>query len=247
MLQAISDASKPGTRMSLSMRRSLLVSRLGELVGADVWLWFQGVYNAKELGDSMVTSFVDGGFKSEVERSEFFRVIINPDLVALVNAPISDALATHRSILCQRSQLVTSERWKSLTVSAIWNALGFDHFIIAAFPIGPVNYSAVGLHRRLGKPDFSDRDMTIVRLLIGSVDWLHADSLPVEASEYALSLSPRERHVIVHLIQGDSRKEVAAKLGLSEHTVGDYLKEIYRKFGVNSRAELLSKFINAST
>jgi transposase len=38
------------------------------------------------------------------------------------------------------------------------------------------------------------------------------------------------------LISGDSRKQIAQKLNLSEHTVSDYLKEIYRNFGVNSRA-----------
>lgn len=49
------------------------------------------------------------------------------------------------------------------------------------------------------------------------------------------------------LIDGDSRKQVASKLGISEHTVSDYLKTVYAKFSVNSRAELLSKFIAAET
>jgi DNA-binding CsgD family transcriptional regulator len=39
-------------------------------------------------------------------------------------------------------------------------------------------------------------------------------------------------------------KEVAHKLGLSEHTVGDHVKQIYKHFSVSSRAELLAHFIS---
>jgi len=245
MLKAISDASNPSLSMSLVERRSLLASKLSDLIDADVWLWFFGVYHPDGCGDSMVTSFVDGGFTSESERSEFFRVIINPELVAIVNAPISQSLLANRSIVCSRNQLITVDRFNELAVSSLWRALGFNDFIIAAFPIGPSNYSAAGFHRRIGKPDFTDREIMVVRLVASNVDWMHVECAPVAASEEVLMLSPRERHVIVYLIQGDSRKEVARKLGLSEHTVGDYLKEIYRKFEVNSRAELLSKFIQS--
>ena len=46
------------------------------------------------------------------------------------------------------------------------------------------------------------------------------------------------------LLTGDTLKEVAQKLGLSEHTVGDYVKQIYKHFSVSSRAELLAHFIS---
>jgi DNA-binding CsgD family transcriptional regulator len=45
------------------------------------------------------------------------------------------------------------------------------------------------------------------------------------------------------MLKGDSRKQIAAALGLSEHTVGDYLKQLYRHFGVSSRGELQAHFI----
>jgi DNA-binding CsgD family transcriptional regulator len=39
------------------------------------------------------------------------------------------------------------------------------------------------------------------------------------------------------LAKGLSYAEVARTIGLSSHTVGDYVKGIYRKLGVNSRSE----------
>ena len=56
-------------------------------------------------------------------------------------------------------------------------------------------------------------------------------------------LSPRERETLQSLLAGDSEKQAAMKLGLSQHTVHVYVKKLYRKFGVCSRGELLAKWV----
>jgi DNA-binding CsgD family transcriptional regulator len=53
-------------------------------------------------------------------------------------------------------------------------------------------------------------------------------------------LAPRLRQTLAGLLDGDSEKQVAAKLGLSRHTVHLYVGAIYRHFGVHSRGELLA-------
>jgi len=60
-------------------------------------------------------------------------------------------------------------------------------------------------------------------------------------------LSPRERQTLQHLLAGDSEKQVAAKLGLSRHTVHIYVKMLYKHFEVNSRGELLAKCLRGAT
>lgn len=50
-------------------------------------------------------------------------------------------------------------------------------------------------------------------------------------------LTPRETEVLRLVAKGLSGTEVAAQLELSRHTVAGYLKEVYRKLAVNSRAE----------
>ncbi|HTO96771.1 MAG TPA: LuxR C-terminal-related transcriptional regulator, partial [Myxococcales bacterium] len=40
--------------------------------------------------------------------------------------------------------------------------------------------------------------------------------------------------------RGRSEKQVAAQLGLSLHTVHDYVKGLHRRLGVQSRGELLA-------
>ncbi len=57
-------------------------------------------------------------------------------------------------------------------------------------------------------------------------------------------LSTRERQVILHLAAGMTNSEIADKLGLSRHTVKNYLFRIFDKLGVSNRTELLSHTIN---
>jgi len=54
-------------------------------------------------------------------------------------------------------------------------------------------------------------------------------------------LSPRETEVLLALATGASTRELSAQLYISEHTVRNHLKAIYRKLGVHSRTELFSK------
>ncbi|NMC11399.1 MAG: helix-turn-helix transcriptional regulator [Chloroflexi bacterium] len=54
-------------------------------------------------------------------------------------------------------------------------------------------------------------------------------------------LSSREREVIDLLLQGKTNKQMAFILGISERTIEFHLKNIYTKFEVNSRVELVLK------
>jgi DNA-binding NarL/FixJ family response regulator len=51
-------------------------------------------------------------------------------------------------------------------------------------------------------------------------------------------LTPRERQVVAGVATGESNKEIAAQLGLSEITVKHHVSSIFDKLGVSNRAEL---------
>lgn len=60
----------------------------------------------------------------------------------------------------------------------------------------------------------------------------------VDAKGSAL-LSKRESEVVQFLAQGLTNREIAERLGLSQHTIKNYLFRIFDKLGVSSRIELL--------
>jgi DNA-binding CsgD family transcriptional regulator len=57
-------------------------------------------------------------------------------------------------------------------------------------------------------------------------------------------LSPRLEETLRHLLAGRSEKQVASQMNLSRHTVHVYVKALYRRYRVSSRAELLARHLN---
>lgn len=60
---------------------------------------------------------------------------------------------------------------------------------------------------------------------------------PAVTSEPQVRLTERETEVLQRVAKGYTLPEIAQQLGLSRHTIGDHIKQIYRKLDVSSRAE----------
>ena len=52
-----------------------------------------------------------------------------------------------------------------------------------------------------------------------------------------VQLTDRENEVLLRVAKGFTLPEIGVQLGLSRHTIADYVKQIYRKLNVSSRAE----------
>ena len=101
--------------------------------------------------------------------------------------------------------------------------------------------ASISLVRAKSERPFSERDSEVLALFHSHVGALYHVAPPPEV-EAVNSLPPRLRPVLMHLLEGDAEKQVAGKLGLSRHTIHAYTKDLYRRFGVNSRGELLARF-----
>ncbi len=89
-------------------------------------------------------------------------------------------------------------------------------------------------------PAFGAAEVGMVKLLLEEVPWLYDDSLrEFPPGSESQELSPREQTVLTLLSQGLSRGDIAGELGLSEYTVADYAKSVFRKIGVNSQSQLI--------
>jgi PAS domain S-box-containing protein len=56
-----------------------------------------------------------------------------------------------------------------------------------------------------------------------------------------VSLTDREREVLIHLVAGQRVPAIAADLHISQHTVRNHLKSIYRQLGVSNQSELIER------
>ena len=59
-----------------------------------------------------------------------------------------------------------------------------------------------------------------------------------------IGISPRLNDVLDCLLESLSNKDIAAKLGISHHTVGGYVKQVMAHYMVSSRRELLASIKN---
>jgi DNA-binding NarL/FixJ family response regulator len=66
-----------------------------------------------------------------------------------------------------------------------------------------------------------------------------AKSIRVAPCSGTKLLAARETHVANLVTEGLPNKEVALRLGITEHTVSNYLFRIYNKLGISSRVELV--------
>ena len=62
--------------------------------------------------------------------------------------------------------------------------------------------------------------------------------------KYGIKISKSERRVLIHLFSGNSNKDIAQKLSISEKTVKNHLWRVYKKIGVKSRTQLFHYLIN---
>ena len=60
---------------------------------------------------------------------------------------------------------------------------------------------------------------------------------PIDTVTPHVQLTERENEVLLRVAKGFTLPEIGQQLNLSRHTIADYVKQIYRKLNVSSRAE----------
>jgi DNA-binding CsgD family transcriptional regulator len=209
------------------------------LVGAQVGLWVRVGFSS---GSLVMESAVDRGWSGEAERDTFRRFlhaeqdrVVDPSMAPLVGA-MSGPFCT-----LMREQLVSDDTWyRSDHVQEMRRAARVDSFLYSICIPGDGGMRCISLHRAWGERAFSERERRLVDVFHRECAFLHAPTSGLR--EVVLQgLAPRLGETLRALARGRSEKQVAADLGLSPHTVHDYVKALYRHFGVQSRGELLAR------
>jgi DNA-binding CsgD family transcriptional regulator len=99
--------------------------------------------------------------------------------------------------------------------------------------------STLCVHRELGARDFSPRERRLLGFFHVELGRLVGGALVSGTEPGPERLSPRLRQTLACLLEGDSEKQVALRLGLSPTTAHQYVTMLYRRFGVRSRSQLM--------
>jgi DNA-binding CsgD family transcriptional regulator len=150
---------------------------------------------------------------------------------------------TGGTVARRREELIGDEAWyASGFVCDARRPLGLDHTIYAmSRGRGRTTAHVLEVMRAWGRRAFEPEDRDLVHLFhTECVPWIWRTT---GAEDADASLSPRERQTLEALLTGASEKQIAARLGVATSTVHGYVKAVYRRFGVHSRAELMARWM----
>jgi DNA-binding NarL/FixJ family response regulator len=92
--------------------------------------------------------------------------------------------------------------------------------------------------------DQSDDDLRVSTILLGGVE-VAVVSIPRPDPETFDTLTSAEVEVARGVLGGLTNSQIAERRGVSDRTVANQLASIYRKLGVNSRAEFVAALARA--
>jgi len=103
-----------------------------------------------------------------------------------------------------------------------------------------------GFGKWLGERSYGEKEARLLLLFHEELEYLWSPS--TRAAEVAAlpRLSPRQAETLTLLSGGKSRKEIAAALGLSIHTVHDYVKALHQRFESTSTPEMVKRAQDAA-
>ena len=226
-------------------KRSIMTG-LAKIIDADVWMWAQTrAADGHYRGTPVPYLLIDDGWSDDDQRALYFQNHGHPQYRELFDAPMREYAQRVTHFTVSRRQFISDDQWYA---SDLYNQFrlpaGVDDFVYSIHLLGEGKISNMAFYRTCDTEPFSDRDRFIIHLVSSEVRWLHETGNDTPAADYVAGLSQRLSQVLIFLLSGDSKKQIAAKLRVSFHTVDDYIKQLHRRFEVSSRGELLAKFLS---
>jgi DNA-binding CsgD family transcriptional regulator len=154
--------------------------------------------------------------------------------------------ATDDGTCLSRVDLIPNADWyRSWDYENLHRACEVDHTLWCFRSVAGTANELNGLlmSRSHGERDFTARQKAVVREAHSLLAPLVGGPLSRFTEPSPTDLSLRLRQVLRGLLEGDADKQLATRLGLSRHTVNEYVDRVLRHFGVTSRAELLARWV----
>jgi DNA-binding CsgD family transcriptional regulator len=230
-----------------------LVAGLCRLTGARMGEGAE-IHSTRPLGPIDGATYFDAGFQPwEFDlRAAFLRTYgVNRHPLGIwyrqwrMDTPRPDPLFVRT-----RRQLIPDRDWyDSVAYQGHHRVMGTDHLLTSRLEEpAPGWRTYLILHRTAGEPDFTTRQERLLGLVHAEVGRLIGPVLVSANDPFSPTrLPPRVRQTLTCLLEGDSEKQAAARMGLSSETVHQYVKALHRHYRVASRAELLARVIRRTT
>jgi DNA-binding CsgD family transcriptional regulator len=189
------------------------------------------------------------GFTCAAERTVIMHGCSDSILTEPGVAAVARLYTPGRAIARYRAEVVSDAAWNASDYGVeARRVAGISDTLYSFAPGGsPDDPLALGL-LRAGGPRFGDAERDLVQMFHEGMAPIYRWLVPRPLTGAALTaarLRPSHKATLRALLAGLGDKEIARRLGISWHTVRDYVNALFEQFGVASRTELLALFIPA--
>lgn len=149
-------------------------------------------------------------------------------------------VGTFRSYALRRD--LPAEWFTSAFYQRHYESVGIRDALFVAFPINEDSESHFGFYAR---EPFSEADGRRLVYAMRGIKWFHRRLMLSHGLLTAsMPLTPTERRILQLLLTEASEKEISRNMEIAPSTAHQHVSSLFRKFGVRSRAGLMSAWLN---
>lgn len=239
LLSAVASIADATT--SLEERRHAILPVIGEVLDAAAGIWSWGLGNPA-LDNIVPVAFLEFGM-SEQQQSRFMDLSFQPELRDEFQLRVYSRLQHANLATTLRTDLYTDQEWATGYLGPRMLACGWSEFLHVVRYSTHNSWSVLMVMRNAPSACFGPQQRLLAEMAMSGIPWLHSTCQVTLPDEALVGLTNRQRAVMLQIIDGQPRKTIARRLGISEATVGDHIAIIYDHFRVRSAVELAALFL----
>ncbi|MDH4983450.1 helix-turn-helix transcriptional regulator [Hyphomicrobium sp. D-2] len=180
-----------------------------------------------------------GSLPDEGHFKEILRIWDRREIDVSFLLPLRD-VGTFRTYSLRRD--LPPDWFSSPFYEAYYGSVGTHDAVFVAFPMNGDCESHLGFYSR---NTFTDEEIALLAYAARGIKWFHRHLMLSHGLLMASApLTPAERKVLQLLLTDASEKHIAHQAEIAASTAHQHVVNIYRKFGVRSRAGLMSLWLS---
>lgn len=187
---------------------------------------FQNGFNAK------------GWFQFAQENPMSFKSEMTEFMLTRATEQMHGLVATRQEIMCESQWEASFD--KNVVADMIGTSAAMQSY---QWLRGKKQFDVCVITRGIGRKQFAEREAAVMHLLHAESAKQIGGALAGYDDPQPSRLPPRVRQVLQCMLEGDSDKQIAVRMGISTHTVNQYTKFVFRHFSVSGRLELLARWV----
>ena len=228
--------------ISVTERRRYFFDHFMKILGATRYIWYESEFDPTMVEGPKAFNVLTN-LSPELQQL-FFEAANDPNLTDPYMVPSVTHHITNNASSYIRQEFLKDEDWyDSPYTRKYYQVANMDHPMSYTVSQGGNQHCGIMIFRSWQADPFTLEERDFMNNIFSSLPWLFLQKKNINKSYFA-ELTPHQHKILLLLIDGYGKKELAEHLNISENTANDHIKKIYKMFQVKSYGELMKFFMH---